>query len=59
MDKAYLSKQQKTIRMGDVEYDIIEHFSNFWGTNATATIRRIIREFDELKKDIKVGDKHI
>ena len=49
MIKYPLSKQQKTIRMGIVEYDIIELFSNFWGTNATVTIRRVIREFKELK----------
>ena len=49
MIKSYLTKQQKSLRMGEVEYDIIEHFATSWGTNATATIRRIIREFKELK----------
>ena len=49
MIKSYLTKQQKSLRMGEVEYDIIEHFATSWGTNATATIRRIIREFYESK----------
>ena len=46
--------KQKTIRFESTELDIIRYFANYWGLKHSVVVRRILREFKDLK-NVEIG----